>query len=93
MNKEEVLLFLPLITALAEGKTIQARWDGKWKDCSSPSFWGLPEFWRIKPTPRSLWMVTVKGVEWTFSSKARADACYSPGIGHTAVEYREVMDE
>ena len=50
MNKENAKDFLPLVQALAEGKTIQYSYykDG-WKDIEGPSLLGRPEQWRIKP--------------------------------------------
>ena len=59
MNKENAHLFLPLIQALADGKTIQMRdvvsekvtlWDDL--DPSDIYFRAPPEEYRIKPEPR-----------------------------------------
>jgi len=54
MNKENAHLFLPLVQALADGKTIQSIGsDGKWYNCV-PCWFALPfEDYRIKPEPRT----------------------------------------
>ena len=58
MNKEEAKDFLPLVQALAEGKTIQyCDHDGDWLDIPIPAFSKKPERYRIKPEPHVLWAV------------------------------------
>lgn len=53
MNKDNAKEFLPLVQALADGKTIQFNDEGEWVDVE-----GLytdlcePDAYRIKPTPR-----------------------------------------
>jgi hypothetical protein len=50
MTKENAHLFLPLVQALAEGKTIQHFvWD-VWKDMDRPTFGADVYTYRIKPT-------------------------------------------
>jgi hypothetical protein len=50
MTRDEAKDYLPLIQALADGKTIQVKEDdGTWADLHSPSFWNDPCFYRIKP--------------------------------------------
>lgn len=62
MNKETAKDFLPLVQALAEGKTIQY-FDGEsWNDAASLLLAGEPKDYRIKPEPRefviqSIWEV------------------------------------
>jgi len=56
MNKDEAVQFLPLVQALADGKTIQVN-DGtsnlpRWVDIDDPSFTYRPDLYRIKPEPR-----------------------------------------
>jgi len=66
MNKENAHLYLPLVQALADGKTIQFKCllmetipynsDFKWKDiaCNSEFKWtNAPDHYRIKPEPRT----------------------------------------
>jgi hypothetical protein len=59
MNKENAHKFLPLVQALADGKTIQHIGpDDKWHDCNPCYFNIPPEHYRIKPEPRT-WSVWV----------------------------------
>jgi hypothetical protein len=61
MNKENAHLFLPLVQALIDGKTIQSKYygDGKaecWEDFEDDDqiqFCDDPEDYRIKPEPRT----------------------------------------
>jgi hypothetical protein len=66
MNKENAHLFLPLVQALADGKTIQFKCllmetipynsDFKWEDIprNSEFKWtNAPDHYRIKPEPRT----------------------------------------
>lgn len=52
MNKENAAQFLPLIKALAEGKTLQIYWLGEWSDLKEPDFTRPANFYRVKPEPR-----------------------------------------
>ena len=54
MNKENAHLFLPLVQALAEGKTIQniSTNRAEWVDMDNLKFDGNPEDYRVKPEPR-----------------------------------------
>lgn len=65
MNKENAHLYLPLIQALADGKTIQennyqtcppARYE--WTDLQSPNFTREPDRYRVKPELRewNMWV-------------------------------------
>jgi len=52
MNKDNARDYLPLVQALAEGKTIQLFSDGDgWEDVRSPSFDKPAKLYRIKPEP------------------------------------------
>jgi hypothetical protein len=54
MNKENAHLYLPLVQALAEGKTIQ-HWvgDEHWVDCKNyVNFFSSPDHYRIAIEPR-----------------------------------------
>lgn len=53
MNKENAKEYLPLVQALAEGKTIQYKQDGIWKDPLDLSFSLEAHKYRIKPEPRT----------------------------------------
>ena len=52
MNKDQARGCLPLIQALAEGKTIQFKTiTDTWVDLINPSFESSPERYRVKPAP------------------------------------------
>ena len=60
MNKEKAKEFLPLITALAEGRTVQvADLMSRWFDEVDPMFNSCPEFYRIKPETIEEWLGTL----------------------------------
>lgn len=57
MTREEAKIILPIVTAYAEGKTIQIKnsvtgdWEDIDKDLSIRSLFMFPECYRIKPEP------------------------------------------
>lgn len=55
MNKENAKDYLPLVQALADGKTIQSIHNGEWFDLPNPSFNGAANLYRIKPEPKKGW--------------------------------------
>ena len=65
MNKDNAHDFIPLLQALGDGLTIQEDYFGEWSDLSDEiSFSMKPEFYRIKPEPRTFKM-------WLYSSTGR----------------------
>ena len=63
MNQEQAKKFLPIITAIAEGKTIQFKTGADvWADIREPSFIDGYEY-RIKPEPRTLYIPIHQGGE------------------------------
>lgn len=65
MNKDNAKDYLPLVQALAEGKTIQCMAYGatQWSDIASPAWDMLPARYRIKPEPVKGWYrVALMGV-------------------------------
>lgn len=56
MTKETAPQYLPLVQALAEGKTIQKRKFDKWEDDLFPDWTEAAEDYRIKPEPREYWV-------------------------------------
>lgn len=57
MNKENAHLYLPLVQALADGKTIQWKSDKEfWEDMKEIQFCNPLEEYRIKPEPRTFEM-------------------------------------
>ena len=56
MNKDNARDYLPLVQALAEGKTIQCmNSDVGWIDLESVRFDSCVESYRIKPEPKKAW--------------------------------------
>lgn len=54
MNKDNAKDFLPLVQALADGKTIQYLDDeNEWIDEPDPLLTGRSDWYRIKPEPRT----------------------------------------
>lgn len=50
MNASNAKDYLPLVQALAEGKTIEfLNSNAQWEDCECPSFHQMPVYYRIKP--------------------------------------------
>lgn len=76
MDKSNAKDFLPLVQALAEGKTIQQRTGSgcAWHDVTSVSFGGDPTNYRIKPEPAAVWVLYNKQnrLRGTFESAAEA---------------------
>lgn len=57
MNKENAHAYMPLVQAMANGLIIQEDFFGEWSDLSDEiSFNMKPEFYRIKPEPRTFEM-------------------------------------
>ena len=69
MNKDNAKDYLPLVQALADGKTIQLKKLDGWSDCERTGFSFPPDQYRIKPEPR----------EWTGIISARKFYNNKPG--------------
>lgn len=85
MTKQNASEYLPLMTALAEGKQLQFRLhaNAPWKDCTDPSF-NRPAFcYRVKPEPRKVYAVCYPdgGIQGFYSSISEAQQ-------HEAVNYK-----
>lgn len=57
MTKENAKNFIPLVQALADGKTIQKNNGGVWEDLEIVAFEAPSRYYRIKPEPRRWWLV------------------------------------
>ena len=59
MNKDNAKDYLPLVQALADGKTIQYEEDsdGNWSSLTNMHFYDDVKY-RIKPEPREYWLAT-----------------------------------
>lgn len=94
MNKDNAKYYLPLLQALAEGRTLQhagPKWE--WVDLADEvSFNYSPNCYRIKPEPKEIWVVEHNGGLFDeFTTKAEAEhlsvACHS-----RLALYREVIE-
>lgn len=63
MNAQNAHEYLPLVQALANGLTIQKDWFGKWTDSKEIHFDMKPEFYRIKPEPRTFKLYIIDTVD------------------------------
>ena len=95
MNKHNAKDFLPLVQALADGKTIQFKHISGWADHESPSFDGQePERFRIKPEPRE-WVLNLyeDGDAYLHASldSAKLASGYSIKKCHQ-IRIREILD-
>jgi len=95
MNKETAAEFLPLVQALADGKTIQVKHTlGIWKDFIAPSFSCSPEDYRIKPEPRE-WVIFTDGESIYHKGPSDCDdvrVSYGKNTALKAVRVREILD-
>lgn len=56
MTHADAKYYLPLVQAMAEGKTIQVLGADNWHDCAAPTFCEPAAHYRIKPEPRRWWL-------------------------------------
>lgn len=69
MNKDNARDYLPLVQALAEGKTIQhCKVSGEastdyWQDCIAPTFRDKASRYRIKPEQKKMYFVRIAQVK------------------------------
>ncbi len=96
MTKDEAIEYLPLITALAEGKTIQFlnTTNKEWRDCNTMNVFGYaPECFRIKPEPKVIWVNEyVDGEFYGYIAKDRALDQGNIQNTRRAVKYIEVIE-
>ena len=61
MNKTNAHLYLPLVQALAEGKTIEKKLrEDLWAPISEIEFLSGSENYRIKPEPKTAWYLVAE---------------------------------
>jgi hypothetical protein len=90
MNKENAKDYLPLVQALADGKTIQfLNVNSNWNDCVRVDFNNEPRFYRIKPEPRifEMWLTDM-------GHMVRVNAMPEPlpNCGWTRITVQEVLE-
>ena len=89
MTKETAHLYLPLLQALANGKTLQCKdITGEWSDLLNVTLAQEPQHYRIKPEPR-VWKVWVDSHGYLQSS---GDFVIIP-TGWTQIEVTETLPE
>ena len=94
MNKNNAKDFLPLVQALAEGKTIQRKGSGSeaWSDVENTDFAFPVSYYRIKPEPRRIWVNEYEcGVTYAYASLTEAEREATKDAKRIAVEYVEVI--
>lgn len=94
MNAENAKDYLPLVQALADGKTLQSNVSGTWDDIDEPLFQNSPTTYRIKPEPREIWFNRYpSGMEnGPYSCKEAAIEFANPDTVPVQVRYREVLE-
>ena len=89
MNKDNAREYLPLVQALAEGKTIQCRQvPGGWTDMDRLNFNAPPNEYRIKPEPREIWVRFNEKTTLVLEQKSGAEMNLTD-----CIKFREVMGE
>jgi hypothetical protein len=76
MNKENAHKYLPLVQALADGKTIQHKMSKNWTDIDDHvviGFYDYPENYRIKPEPRK-WVIYINVYTHQISNNCYSDS-------------------
>jgi len=89
MNKKNAHLFLPLVQALADGKTIQYIDNGIWKDMfgDSIAFGNHFEQYRIKPEPREFYIYRDDLDGCFYAKESKPDLNWKE-----AIRVREILD-
>lgn len=99
MNREQAKVLLPFIQAFAEGKEVQTKkGDGSWYSPANLAFDGKPENYRIKPEPRTRYVIEHGNTLWgTYTDKEYAqrslDMAKNYDERYALVEYRTVIEE
>lgn len=93
MNANNAAQYLPLVQALADGKTIQLQTGDDWFDIEETKFNFAPSEYRIKPEPREIWVNRapsgiVAVLTWESEEEARKHAIE----GTTPIRFREVLE-
>lgn len=93
MNKDNAKDYLPLVQALADGKSIQVLSAGEWKDAEQlTTLSRSANDYRIKPEPREIWFNELPSgtLSGPYFSE---DAAFQDRTFGTAVRrYREVTE-
>jgi hypothetical protein len=91
MNKENAREYLPLVQALANGKTLQIDAGAGWIDLSEETnFVFDPEDYRIKPEPRTfeMWLFNPMGRMYPF---VEGEECFAENEDWERITVQEVL--
>lgn len=92
INKDNAAQYLPLVQALAEGKTLQyLNIQEKWVDMFDVSFSGRVENYRIKPEPREIEVWARPDNMYAWIAHSGEDNTYLEAAGYTKVRFKEVL--
>ena len=98
MNREKAKALLPIITAYANGETIQqfvgeGNGDNGWRADFNPSWSASAEHYRIKPKPRTFYgTIHADGYVACFDSAERRDKVWPARPEHAKIKLVEVLD-
>jgi hypothetical protein len=97
MTKDNAKDFLPLVQALADGKTIQGYYDPtmEWRDLKSPDFSNWPpDKFRIKPEPPKPreFLISLTDLGLVFDA-VKAGVAMQPTPGGSIIRVREIIEE
>lgn len=92
MNKNTAKDYLPLVQALADGKTIQLQSGNSWLDIEETKFNYDPSEYRIKPEPREKWFNRYENGVENGPYSTLQNALFAANSGATQVRYREVIE-
>lgn len=95
MDREIAKKLLPVITAYAEGNEVEFYddIDGKWVTATNPGFSYAPDMYRIKRTPKEIWVNEYPAHKAAHNSEDAAKRRAVPGATKIAVRYREVLED
>ena len=89
MTKQNANLYLPLLQALADGKTLQCKdITGEWSDLLNVTLAQEPQDYRIKPEPR-VWEVWIDQYGYMQSTGHLS----KPPTGWTRIKVIEILPE
>ena len=93
MNKENAKDYLPLVQALADGKTIQwLDYENRWADTNALSAEWPAEKYRIKPEPKEIFVVIDKDNDGSHIAFYSEEMAIKDAEGKYEVRhYREVI--
>ena len=107
MNAENAKDYLPLVQALADGKTIQFQPKGEipgtirfprntWTDMPKDQGINLPyspDCYRVKPEPFEAWVWKKTSTNSLYAVQPEHDPAYWKRIGYIKIRMREVVEE